>query len=97
MWNNFNKTRKIYTLNFQKITFYLVDLTISNLDPFIDQEIEEFFIRIIDLDEKEGIMTIVVSESWVSKLLYIDKPSTEKRKQGKKYHFNFLDTATACV
>ena len=42
---------------------FLVDLVINDLNSFMEQEVEEFFIRIIDLDEKEGIMTIVISES----------------------------------
>ena len=46
----------------------------------MEQEVEEFFIRIIDLDEKEGIMTIVISES-AKCLNFLKNNSEEGRVQ----------------
>ena len=59
---------------------FLVDLVIKDLNSFMEQEVEEFFIRIIDLDEKEGIMTIVISES-AKCLNYLKNNAEEGRVQ----------------
>ena len=64
---------------------FLVDLVINDLNSFMDQEVEEFFIRIIDLDEKEGIMTIVISES--AKCLNFVKNNAD---EGKVQSFSII-------